>query len=217
MNTNPTKIFSWKTAILLSLGAGLLMVCLSLLLQTRIVIVKAFSAEDPMPAAAAIVAPAGVGSSFEVPGKPARLIIPAIGVNAIIESVGLSWRGTGDMGVPTNFTNVAWYNGGPVPGEPGNAVIDGHLDGKSVPEAVFYNLGSLKPGDVVEVVDTGGKTLQFRVVDTKTYDYTASTTDIFSGDASKSRLNLITCAGDWIKSQGLYNKRVVVFTELVTT
>ena len=46
------------------------------------------------------------------------------------------------MGVPTNFTDVGWYRYGPAPGTPGNAVIDGHLDGKSVPEAVFYNLGT---------------------------------------------------------------------------
>ena len=216
MNTNPAKIFSWKTAIILSFGAGLLAVSLSVFFQTRGLTAKAFSAEDPVPVAAAI-APAGLGSSFEVPGQPVRLIIPSIGVNANIQSAGLSWRGNGDMSVPTNFTDVAWYNQGPLPGSPGSAVIDGHLDGKDTPQAVFYNLGSLKPGDLVEVVDVRGKTLQFKVVGSKLYDYTASTTDIFSDDVSTSRLNLITCAGDWIKSQELYNKRIVVFTELVTS
>lgn len=219
MNTTSTKMFSWRMAILLSLGVGLLSAGLSVFLQTKGLTVEALSAQIPLPVAPmalSVPAPAGVASSYEIPGKPVRLIIPAIGVSANIQSVGLFWNGDGSMGIPTNFTDVAWYNGGPMPGEPGSAVIDGHLDGKNIKEAVFYNLGKLKAGDVVEVVDAAGKTLQFKVVGSKTYDYNAPTAEIFSGDSSKARLNLITCAGDWNKSQKLYNKRIVVFTELVT-
>ncbi len=126
----------------------------------------------------------------------------------------LFWNGDGAMGIPTNFTDVAWYNGGPVPGMPGSAVIDGHLDGRNVKEAVFYRLGDLRPGDIVEVVDANGATSTFNVVRLADYSYNATTTDIFEGDLLKARLNLITCAGDWIKGQGIYDKRVVVFTEL---
>jgi LPXTG-site transpeptidase (sortase) family protein len=226
MDTNATKPFSFKTAILLFLSVGLLTVGLSVFFQTRSQAVQraalpasaaeAIPAGDPSPVTAA-PAVVGLGSSFNVPGKPARLIIPAINVDAAVQSVGLYWRGDGTMGIPTNFTDVAWYNGGPVPGMPGNAVIDGHLDGRNVKEAVFYNLGNLKPGDLVEVVDINGAMLKFQVVRLVDYDYNATTTDIFSGDASKARLNLITCAGDWVKGKGIYNQRVVVFTELIPT
>lgn len=216
MDTNSTKIFSWKAAILLSIGIGLLSAGLSVFLQVRSQTIQPVQqgspADDPKPVAAAPAA-VGLGSSFESPGQPVRLLIPAIGVDAAVQSVGLFWNGNGEMGIPTNFTDVAWYNGGPRPGMPGSAVIDGHLDGKYVREAVFYNLGLLKPGDLVEVVDQGGKTWKFHVVRLTTYDYNASTSEIFSGDASRARLNLITCAGDWIKSRKLYNKRIVVFTE----
>jgi sortase (surface protein transpeptidase) len=214
-STNPTRPFSWKKALLLSLSVGLLAAGLSAFLQTRGLNVQAFA--DALKSTVAPAKAAGLGASFVAPGQPARLIIPAIGVNAAVQSVGLSWKGTGAMGVPSNFTDVAWYNGGPLPGAPGSAVIDGHLDGKDVPQAVFYNLGALKPGDVVEVVDTSGKMLKFKVLGSKTYDYTAPTTDIFAGGGPAARLNLITCAGDWVQSQKLYDKRVVVFTELVTT
>jgi hypothetical protein len=199
------KTFSWKKGILLSIGTGLLAAGLSVFIQVH--------SEGLLGSSA----PLGSGSSIATttPAKPARLIIPAIGVDAAIQSVGLFWNGDGEMGIPSNFTDVAWYNGGPRPGMPGNAVIDGHLDGRNVKEAVFYNLGKLKPGDLVEVVDQNGKTWQFQVVRLAMYDYNASTTDIFSGDLSQARLNLITCAGDWIKSQNLYNQRVVVFTQLV--
>ncbi len=216
MDTDPTKKFSWTAAILLFLIVGLLTAGLSVFVQARNQAIAPSSlAADPRPIPA-FVAAVGLGSSFEAPGKPVRLIIPAIGVDAAIQSVGLAWakENKGDMSVPSNFTDVAWYNGGPLPGMPGSAVIDGHLDGKYVRKAVFYNLGTLKPGDVVEVVDVSGTILQFQVVTSTTYDYNATTTDIFYGDASKTRLNLITCAGDWNESQKLYNKRIVVFTEL---
>lgn len=217
---NSTKVFSWKAAILLSLGVGLLTGGLSIFIQVQGRTLAVLPVREPAPIAVAPAIPAadvamGIGSSFAVPGKPARLLISAIGVDAAVQSVGLFWNGDGSMGIPTNFTDVAWYNGGPVPGMPGSAVIDGHLDGKNVRKAVFYNLGNLKPGDLVEVVDKAGKTFKFQVVRLMAYDYNASTSDIFSGDTSKARLNLITCAGDWIKSQKLYNKRIIAFTELI--
>lgn len=201
---------NWKAATLLSLGLGLLVAGLSVFFQVRIRTIQGPGAAVVTPVATALAA----GSAFTEPGKPVRLIIPAIGVNANIQSVGLFWNGDGEMSIPTNFTDVAWYNGGPRPGMPGDAVIDGHLDGRNVKEAVFFNLGNLKPGDLVEVVDQAGKTWQFQVIRLATYAYNATTTDIFTGDASEARLNLITCAGDWIKSQNLYNERVVVFTQL---
>ena len=113
--------------------------------------------------------------------------------------------------------DVAWYKGGPLPGMPGSAVIDGHVDGKNVPKAVFYNLGKLKKGDTVQVVNAGGETLSFKVINTKTYAYDDPAADVFASDVGVSRLNLITCGGTWIKAKKLYDKRVVVFTKLVTT
>ncbi len=213
MNSHSTQTFSWKLAVLFSIGAGLLALVLSISLQARSETVQGYLASALQNVEDRVSR--GQGASYQTPGKPSQLIIPAIGVSAHIQSVGLAWQGTGDMGIPTNFTDVGWYDEGPVPGAPGSAVIDGHLDGRNIREGVFYNLDKLKIGDLVEVIDTGGKTLKFKVVDTKIYDYDAPTTDIFSGDVSKARLNLITCAGSWVKSSQLYNKRIVVFTELV--
>jgi LPXTG-site transpeptidase (sortase) family protein len=220
MNNNSSNRFSWKVAVPLSFGVGLLAAGVSIFFQTHGLSTHYLFA--PIPTAIAETAPLAsttpsVGSSFQVPGQPMRLIIPSIAVDANIQSVGLFWNGDGSMGIPTNFTDVAWYNGGPLPGEPGSAVIDGHLDGKNVAQAVFYKLGDLKVGDLVEVIDNKGKTLQFKVVGSKEYAYNATTTDIFAGDVSKARLNLITCAGDWDKATKLYSQRVVIFTELATT
>lgn len=207
--------FSWGIATLACIALGLLVAGLSAVVQS-----DRLSARVSVPAAAtATIAtgPVGSATSYTKPEEPSRLIIPAIGVDAHVQSVGLSWRGDGTMAVPTNFTDVGWYNKGALPGMPGSAVIDGHVDGANTPRAVFYDLGRLVPGDLVEVVDAAGKTVQFKVVATKTYDYDADTSEIFSDDVSKTRLNLITCTGDWDRAAKRYDKRIVVFTELVAT
>jgi sortase A len=150
-----------------------------------------------------------------VTGLPVELRIPALGIDTNIQSVGLAKDGSGEMGVPNNFTDVAWYNGGPYPGMSGSAVLAGHLNGRNIPKAVFYDLEKLQPGDVVEVVDDGGKVIQFEVTAVKTYSYNDPTEDIFLTASDRPRLNLITCGGEWLKNERLYNKRTVVFTELL--
>src|SRR6185369_4384139 len=57
---------------------------------------------------------------------PTRLRIETAGVNAPVQRVGVGK--SGNMAVPTNYTDVGWYREGVVPGEAGSAVIDGHVD-----------------------------------------------------------------------------------------
>lgn len=222
MDTSPKK-FSWKIAIMVTLVVGLLGAGLSAFIQTRHITAQVTPPQDQLVALAASTttpaeeAASGTGSSVSASDLPDQLVIPSIGVSTHIESVGLHWRGDGTMGIPSNFTNVAWYNGGPAPGKPGSAVIAGHLDGANTPEAVFYDLDKLKPGDIVEVKDQGGAMMQFKVVRTTLYDYKAPTTEIFISDASKARLNIITCAGVWDPIKKIYSQRLVVFTEMVQT
>lgn len=154
-----------------------------------------------------------VGPHLEVASAPVQLRIPSIGVNAQIQQVGITPSGA--MGIPTSYDDVGWYKYGVTPGMLGSAVFAGHFDGKETPRAVFYDLSKLKEGDVVEVLDKDGNILKFKVVETKIYDYASSTEEIFKGDLSKARLNLITCSGDWVKASKRYNKRIVVFTEFV--
>jgi LPXTG-site transpeptidase (sortase) family protein len=154
-------------------------------------------------------------TTLPVAKKLVRLIIPAISVNAPIESVGVVTGGY--LGVPTQnqWDGVGWYQAGPYPGDRGSAVIDGHLDRPGGLPAVFWNLRNLRVGDMVMVVDSTGKTLRFRVTDMESYSpQNAPTSKIFD-DTSGSYLNLITCAGTWIPSQHQTTLRLVVYTVLV--
>ena len=156
--------------------------------------------------------PEASGVASVSPGVPQRLIIPKIGVDAPVLAVGLT-KG-GDLGVPPDAVHVAWYKNGPEPGAPGAAVIDGHLDTMHAPQAVFYNLTKLKPGDEVDILAAGGKKIVFQVTAVKAIAYDATTTAIFTSTDGSPELNLITCTGDWVPSMHLYNERLVVFTKM---
>lgn len=155
--------------------------------------------------------PAPAASATPTPGAerltPGTLLIPKIGVKALIESVGVD--SNNDMSAPAKPTDVGWYSPGVAPGQAGDAVIDGHLDWYGMPKAVFYYLDKLKPGDEVDVVSQTGVRLRFQVTDSTTVSSTAHPAGLF-GTTGPARLTLITCSGDWNPSVGQYAQRLLV-------
>lgn len=148
-----------------------------------------------------------------LPGiEPRRLRIPNLGINAVVEQVALDSKGR--MDVPRNIWNVAWYKLGPLPGERGNAVIDGHLDGPYSP-AVFWNLSKLVPGNRIYIQDDKGKEKIFEVFDTATYDFDKAPLDRIFGASNDAQLNLITCNGTFDQGTANYDKRFVAYARLV--
>jgi len=147
-------------------------------------------------------------------GLPVRLVITKINVDAKIESVGLTPDGAVD--VPKDPTNAAWFNLGPLPGETGSSVIDGHYGWwKDGTQAVFNNLSSLHKGDRLYVKDAAGTTITFMVRESRKYDPKANDADVFNSSDGKSHLNLITCSGTWNNIQKKYSDRLVIFTDRV--
>ena len=148
-----------------------------------------------------------------LPGiDPRRIRIPNIGVNAAIEAVGLD--GQGRMDVPRNIWNTAWYKLGYKPGERGNAVIDGHLDGQ-YSAAVFWNLSKLVPGNRIYIADDKGVEKVFEVYDVATYSYDQAPLDRIFGPSNDAQLNLITCNGTFDRKSANYDKRFVAYARMV--
>ncbi len=145
----------------------------------------------------------------KIPGLPVRLKIPSIGVNSLVESVGITQDGT--MGVPNNPSGVGWFDLGPRPGEMGNAVIAGHLNTEEDAEGVFTHLHTLKIGDRLYIEDSAGISHTFNVRESRTYD-PGHADDVFALSDS-AHLNLITCAGTWNEENNSYTKRLVVFAD----
>ncbi|OXS64343.1 LPXTG-site transpeptidase (sortase) family protein [Bacillus sp. V-88] len=142
---------------------------------------------------------------------PATIEIPAIDVSTSIEAVGL--KENGEMAVTESFETTAWYQGGYKPGEPGNAVIGGHVDSRNGP-AVFYKLNKLSKGDEIIVKNKEGEKRTFVVIDKKEYPWDDAPLKSIFGYSPASSLNLITCTGDFDHSARNYSKRLVVYTEL---
>lgn len=145
---------------------------------------------------------------------PLRLKIPRINVEANVESVGLT--PDGDMGIPQQPANAAWFNLGPWPGDQGSAVIDGHSGiWEDDTATVFENLYKLQPGDKLYVEDKTGTTT-FVVRESKIYDPAADASAVFSSNDGRAHLNLITCEGAWSEDLKSYTNRLVVFTDKET-
>jgi LPXTG-site transpeptidase (sortase) family protein len=142
---------------------------------------------------------------------PASLEIPAIDLKADVEAVGL--KKNGEMDVTESFESTGWYQKGYKPGEPGSAVIGGHVDSRNGP-AIFYNLNKLTKGDELTVTSKDGEIRTFVVIDKKEYPWDDAPLKSIFGYSHSSTLNLITCTGDFDRSSRNYSKRLVVYTEL---
>ena len=144
---------------------------------------------------------------------PSHLIIPKLDIDADVQRLGIT--NSGNMAAPDNFTDVSWYKFGTIPGELGSAVMAGHEDNAVSLDGVFKHLEDLEVGDDVYVVDAQGKRTHFRVTDEQIYPYDNAPVEKIFNTKDKARLNLITCAGDWVPSAKTNDKRLVIYTELV--
>ncbi|PIQ67845.1 hypothetical protein COY25_01715 [Candidatus Uhrbacteria bacterium CG_4_10_14_0_2_um_filter_41_7] len=145
-------------------------------------------------------------------GSPVRLEIPAININTNIISVGLT--PTGAVAVPDNPFEVAWYNLGSKPGETGSAVIDGHYGWINNEPAVFDDLNKLKTGDEIFVEDKNGRIINFKVREIAIFKKDDDAVNVFLSNDGKAHLNLITCTGDWNKSEKTFSERLVIFSDV---
>lgn len=142
---------------------------------------------------------------------PLTIRIPAIGVTSPLISLGLNPDNT--LEVPADFSVAGWYRYRPVPGEPGPAVIAGHVDSRVGP-AVFYRLKELPPGAIVEVDRSDGSTAVFTVTGTEEHDKDAFPTERVYGPTAGAELRVITCGGTFDWSTRHYNDNIIVFATL---
>jgi Sortase domain len=142
------------------------------------------------------------------PSPTGHIRIPAIGVDSSLVPRGLSPDSTLD--VPQDWGVTGWFEGGPFPGDPGPAVVVGHVDSTSGP-AVFYRLRELRRGDVIVVWRKGGLRSSFRVESLKWFPKSSFPTKLVYGAVAAPALRLITCGGAFDQGTGHYVDNLVVF------
>jgi hypothetical protein len=142
--------------------------------------------------------------------RPTAVLIPRIGVSASLMAVGQNKDGT--IGAPPlGKTNLAgWYRSDLTPGQPGPAVIIGHLDTRTGP-AVFARLERLRRGDAVGVVRTDGTVAVFGVQRTqRTAKDEFPVGEVFAAGRAPT-LRLVTCGGRFDVDRHAYEDNVIVY------
>jgi sortase (surface protein transpeptidase) len=203
--TRPTWLTALGLAVAVAGAAGLLVSRAS------------GAAAGPAPARVSIaeqriLTPSGSASASAAP--PAQLIIPAIGVRTRL--IRLSLRRSGALQVPDTTDVAGWFDDGPSPGQPGPAIIAGHVDSVKGP-GVFFDLSQLRLGDQVYVRRSDGTMAVFTVTGVRVYLKSAFPTAVVYGPAPGDQLRLITCGGTFDYQDRSYLSNVVVFAVASTT
>jgi sortase (surface protein transpeptidase) len=137
---------------------------------------------------------------------PVRVEIPKIGVASSLDRLGQAPDKT--VQEPTQ-----WAVAGTRPGDPGSAVILGHVDSKRGP-AVFFRLRELRRGDEIEVGRADGSSVRFVVQRTEQYPKDRFPTDEVYYPTLTPALRLVTCGGEFDVTAGRYRSNLIVFATL---
>lgn len=144
--------------------------------------------------------------------EPVAIRIPSIDVAASMIPLGL--RADRSIEVPEDFAQTGWWEDGPEPGEPGPAVVLGHVDSRSGP-AVFFDLRNLQVGDEVVIDRVDGSSVTYRVDRLEQHPKDQFPTEAVYGSTPDPQLRLVTCGGEFDRSVRSYIDNVVVFASLV--
>jgi LPXTG-site transpeptidase (sortase) family protein len=140
----------------------------------------------------------------------ARLVIAKYGVDAPIQVKTVD--ANNQMQSPDGPTNVAWYDFTGKPGYGSNAVFSGHVDYINYGPAVFYNIRSLVPGDIIEVRLEDGTVYSYSVVSINSVSANPTQEELASivGPSDTDIITLITCGGTFNYSTHEYDSRTIV-------
>jgi hypothetical protein len=184
-------------------------------LVTAAALATALGALPQVPtSAAAPAARASVQSAPAAPRPPVtptRLALPAVGVDTVLAGIDLDAAGA--LVPPADAAVAGWHTGGVVPGEPGPAVVAGHVDWAGEPGALG-RLDELATGDAVLVGRSDGTMLEFTVTRVARYAKAAFPTAEVYGTTPDAQLRLITCGGGFDPVSGSYLDNVVVYASL---
>jgi hypothetical protein len=140
---------------------------------------------------------------------PKTLEVPSIGVRTT-GLVDLGLTPEGKMEVPHDAVTAGWYGLGPVPGEPGPAVIAAHVNYKKV-NGVFARLHEVAVGDAITVTRADGGVAAFTAYRVEHYAKATFPTQDVYGNTDGPELRLVTCGGDFDQTTGHYRDNIVVF------
>lgn len=148
--------------------------------------------------------------TYPTVAPPVRLRIRALRIDSPVRPLGL--QSDGSVAVPERAEVAGWYEPGPRPGQPGPAVILGHVDSRTGP-GVFAELGTVRPGTLVGIDRADGSTVTFRVTAVSRVAKVEFPTDLVYAPSLDATLRLVTCGGSFDRIRGSYRDNVIVFAD----
>ncbi len=167
--------------------------------------------DSPVPSTSPTPSPASAEATPTVTSlpesEPVRVRIPSIGVDASTSQLGLDGN---KLATPDDPDVVGWFTGAHTPGAPGRAVLNGHLtwNGRNT---VFASLPDVAVGAVVEIDRQDGTTAKFEITKVSTFEKDQFPTAEVYAATDEPSLVLITCGGEYSKSEHYYDSNVIAF------
>lgn len=195
--------------------AGIVLaVATTLTLVTALAVALHGPVNRPSPAVPAAPSPVPDAVSTTSTARPAAdvrattLDVPALRISGSV-LIDLGVDASGALVPPSTTAVAGWFRGSAAPGDVGPTVIAGHVDSYKGP-GIFFHLDDLKPGDLVTVGRSDGRTFRYRVTDVLIVPKTEFPTDRVYGPTPGPELRLITCGGEFDHSARRYLRNVVV-------
>jgi Sortase domain len=145
--------------------------------------------------------------------RPVAIAIPSLGVAGPLEDLAAD-PVTGELAAPDDPSRAGWYAAGVVPGDAGPAVVGGHVDSRAGP-GVFFGLRGLRPGDEIEITRSDGRAVRFAVTAVAAFPKAEFPTAAVYGPAPGPELRLVTCGGQFDRTERSYRDNIVVDAVLV--
>ena len=140
--------------------------------------------------------------------RPVGLQVQSIDVSGFpVRAVGL--EPDGQMEIPDE-TEIGWYQYGATAGQPGATVLAAHVSWNRT-AGPFARLGSVEPGEQVEVALDDGTVRRYEVTERGVYGKLELPRERIWRTSGDETLVLITCGGDYNPEIRRYRENIVVY------
>lgn len=140
--------------------------------------------------------------------RPIGLQMQSIDVSRFpVRPVGLEFDG--QMEIP-NETEIGWYQYGATAGQPGATVLAAHVSWNRT-QGPFARLGSVEPGEQLEVALDDGTVRRYEVTERTVYGKSELPRERIWRNTGDETLVLITCGGDYNPEIRRYRENIVVY------
>lgn len=163
----------------------------------------------PVPSPAGPLAPPHLARPpAQTAGRPRRLQLPALGIDAPVSPVAVSSAGV--LGVPDDVRTLGWWDHGAGVGAPaGSTVIDGHVDSATAGPGALFRLADTPLGAAVTLSSAGHLT-RYTVQARRSYPKTTLPGDLFV-QTGQPRLVIVTCGGTFDTTARHYSDNIVIY------